>query len=69
MASQTTTSTGEMLRHFRSLAGLTLQQVADGAGTAVAYLSKVERGQLIPTDDYVAKVTSYLSASMMASAA
>lgn len=65
MASQTKPDTGEMLRHFRSLAGLTLEQVSDGADTAVAYLSKVERGHLRPTDDYVGRVMSFISSSIL----
>lgn len=59
MASQNEIKNGEVLRRLRVLAGLTLQQVADGADTSVAYLSKVERGQLVPSDEYVGKIAQF----------
>ncbi|MEV8337006.1 helix-turn-helix transcriptional regulator [Leucobacter sp. NPDC077196] len=65
MATQTATSSGEAIRHLRTKASLTLQQVAEGADTSVAYLSKVERDQFNPTDDYVAKVVVFIASSMM----
>ena len=64
MATQTEISSGEVLRHLRTRAGLTLQQVAEGADTSTAYLSKVERGQLIPTDEYVGKIAQYASSKL-----
>ncbi len=56
---------GEAIRALRSIAGLTLQQVADGASTTVSYLSKVERGLFAPTAEYVGKVAGYISAAIM----
>lgn len=64
MAEQTP-SPGEALRTLRKLAGLTLKEVASAADTSIAYLSKVEQGKLFPSQAYVAKVASYISASMM----
>lgn len=55
------TSTGESLRSLRSLAGLTLAQVADIADTSIAYLSKVERGEYVPTKRYVAQVAGAIA--------
>lgn len=51
------------------MAHLTLQQVASEADTSIAYLSKVERNQLVPTDEYVAKIAAHISTSMLADAA
>ena len=68
MATQTKINTGDALRHLRQRAGLTLQQVAEGAKTSTSYLSKVERGQLVPTDDYVAQIAAY-AAGQLAKAA
>lgn len=53
--------TGESLRSLRNLAGLTLSEVSDIAGTSIAYLSKVERGDFVPTKRYVAQVTSAIA--------
>lgn len=50
-------SAGASIRALRKLAGMTLAETADAAGTAVAYLSKVETGKLTPTKAYVAQVT------------
>lgn len=65
MATQTETKPGAALRLLRGMAHLTLQEVAAGADTSVAYLSKVERGQLVPTDEYVAKIAAHVSTSML----
>ncbi|MBL3699277.1 XRE family transcriptional regulator [Leucobacter luti] len=64
MAAQQETSSGEALRHLRVKAGLTLQQVAEGADTSTAYLSKVERGQLFPSDEYVGKVAGFAASHL-----
>lgn len=52
--------TGPSLRSLRQLAGLTLAETADIADTSVAYLSKVERGEFVPTKRYVAQVVTAL---------
>lgn len=49
---------------LRKLAGLTLEEVAQDADTAVAYLSKVETGKLIPSKGYVATVTAAIAVRM-----
>jgi len=54
-------STGGSLRTLRRLAGLTLAEVADLADTSIAYLSKVERGEFVPTKRYVAAVTAAIA--------
>lgn len=51
------------------MAGLTLKEVADGADTAVAYLSKVETGAMEPSKSYVARVAAFISDSMLKEAA
>jgi len=53
--------TGQSLRALRILADLTLAEVAGLAGTSIAYLSKVERGEFTPTKRYVAQVTSAIA--------
>jgi len=68
MQAQTTTP-GEAIRSLRLLAGLTLKEVARGADTSVAYLSKVERNEFRPTRSYVAKVSAFISRSMLRRAA
>lgn len=50
-------SVGASLRSLRKLAGMTLAEAAEAAGTAPAYLSKVENGKLKSSKAYVAQVT------------
>lgn len=47
---------GEALKAFRTMSGLTLKATATAAGTSIAYLSKVESGTLIASEEYVARV-------------
>ena len=54
-------SAGDALRTLRRIAGLTLDQAAELADTAAAYLSKVETGKLTPTVGYVANVTGAIA--------
>ena len=65
MATQTETASGEVLRHLRVKAGLTLEQVAEGADTSTAYLSKVERGKLLPSDEYVGKIAKFTASQLL----
>lgn len=51
------TNTGSSIRILRKQAGMTLQDLAQAAGTAVAVLSRVETGKSVPTNAYVAQVT------------
>lgn len=60
-----TKTPGEALRSLRELSGLTLKQVAYGADTSIAYLSKVERNVHYPTQEYVAKVAGFIATSML----
>lgn len=68
MAGQTVAA-GAALRSLRLLAGLTLKQVAHQADTAISYLSKVERGELAPSQEYVAKVAYVISRGILREAA
>lgn len=58
--------TGEALRTLRKAAGLTLADVAEIAGTAPAYLSKVESGVLIPADAYIGRVMAAIARAFSA---
>ncbi len=60
--------TGKALRHLRRMSGMTLEAVAQEAGTSVAYLSKVERGKHQPTAGYVGLVTGVLAQKLRKSA-
>ena len=59
---------GGSLRTLRKLAGMTLKEVATEADVSVAYLSKVERGDLLPTRTYVAEVTAVIAARLRGAA-
>lgn len=50
------------------MAGMSLNQVATAAETSPAYLSKVENGKFIPSDQYVGKVTAAIAARLRVSA-
>lgn len=58
-------SPGAALRTLRTMAGLTLKEVAVHAETSIAYLSKVERDEHIPTQAYVGKVASYIAGEVV----
>nr|WP_279630809.1 helix-turn-helix transcriptional regulator [Rathayibacter sp. VKM Ac-2804] len=64
MTRQAPASIGQSLRTMRMLAGLTLEDVAREADTAVAYLSKIETDKLIPSKTYVGTVTAVLSRAL-----
>lgn len=66
--SQGENRTGSSIRNLRTLAGLTLADVAAEAGTNVSYLSRVETGDVTASTQYVARVTAAI-ASRMAGAA
>lgn len=59
-------SPGAAIRTLRTMSGLTLQQVANRADTAIAYLSKVERDELAPSQDYVARVVRVIADEIQA---
>jgi transcriptional regulator with XRE-family HTH domain len=45
---------------MRQAAGLTLEDLARRADTTAGYLSRVERGERIPTDGWMRRVTGAL---------
>lgn len=53
----TQTLTGGTLRAVRKASGLTLEALAERAGTSAGYLSRVERGQRNPSTEWVRAVT------------
>lgn len=59
-----TEAAGAALRTLRMTAGLTLKQVAYAGGTSISYLSKVERGEFAPTQEYIAKVAYVISVAL-----
>ncbi|WP_144795738.1 helix-turn-helix domain-containing protein [Microbacterium paludicola] len=54
-------SIGAVIREMRTGAGLTLKAVASNAGTSIAYLSKVERGEFFPSREYAVKVLNFIT--------
>lgn len=52
---------GAVIREFRIDAGLTLKAVASNAGTSIAYLSKVERGEHIASREYIVRVLHFIT--------
>jgi transcriptional regulator with XRE-family HTH domain len=64
-APQNSPSPGAALRALRTMAGLTLKDVAENADTSIAYLSKVERDEFKPTRAYVGKVAAYIASSVL----
>ncbi|WP_037176170.1 helix-turn-helix domain-containing protein [Rhodococcus sp. UNC363MFTsu5.1] len=59
-----TPSTGQSIRHFRSAAGLTIEQLAASAEVSPAYLSRVENGKSRPSDRWVAVVMTEISGAL-----
>ncbi|MGO2188253.1 MAG: helix-turn-helix domain-containing protein [Microbacterium gubbeenense] len=57
---------GLALRSLRQTAGMTLQEVADAAGTDISYLSKVERGKGFPTIGYIARIARIIADGIIA---
>lgn len=62
--SQGENRTGSSIRNLRTLAGLTLADVAAEAGTNVSYLSRVETGDVTASTQYVARVTAAIASRM-----
>ncbi|WP_416347645.1 helix-turn-helix domain-containing protein [Cryobacterium sp. 10I1] len=60
----TPTTPSEGIRALRNLAGLTLDQVAERAGTSAAYLSRVERGERRMTPKMIGRVTTVIAAQL-----
>lgn len=55
---------GDRLRHLRAERGLTQEQLADRAGLAREYLSKVESGHRNPSLDIIARLAQALEVSL-----
>jgi transcriptional regulator with XRE-family HTH domain len=51
---------GDALRSVRKASGLTLEQLAQRAGTAPSYLGRVERGERSPSSEWVDSITRAL---------
>lgn len=49
---------GDCIRALRKKAGLTHDQLAELAGISPSYLSRAENGQVVPTDGWLALVTT-----------
>ena len=47
------------------MSGMTLKEVAAAADTSISYLSKVEGGKFVPSQDYVARVAFVIAKSML----
>lgn len=52
---------GATIREMRTAAGLTLKAVASNADTSIAYLSKVERGEHLPSREYAVRVLNFIT--------
>lgn len=68
MANDEVTGPGESVRVLRNLAGLTLDQVAELAGTSASYLSRVETGVETASKLYLGRVTSVIADHMKGAA-
>lgn len=55
---------GTLIRELRKTQGLTLVQLASLSGTSVSYLSRVERGQVVPTEAWRQRITTALGRHM-----
>lgn len=51
---------GEAIKQLRLWVGLSQKEVAAGAKTSVAYLSRVENGNKTPSISYVAQVVKFI---------
>lgn len=60
------THPGPAIRAMRQAQGLTLQDLAERAGTSYSYLSQVEREGRTPTDRWLRDVTDALAKHMLA---
>ncbi len=57
---------GQRIRGLRKQKGMTLQDVSDASGVAVSTISKIERSQLSPTYDRLAKIAAALGVEVAA---
>lgn len=54
------TQAGPAIRVMRQSAGITLRDLAERAHTTIGYLSRVERGERLPSDEWMLAVTAAL---------
>ena len=54
---------GEMLRRLRHEKGATLSEVADATGVSIPMLSRMERGERLPSSETLKALSSYYGAS------
>lgn len=52
---------GRRIRAFRKLKGFTQEQLATQLGVSVSVLGEIERGNRIPSDDLIEKVSVVLN--------
>ena len=52
------------LRNLREFAGLTLQDVAEAAGTSESWLSKIETGKRTASVPFIGRVAGVIAAHM-----
>jgi transcriptional regulator with XRE-family HTH domain len=58
-------STGSAIRVMRLAQGLTLQQLADLAGTSPSYIGQVERGDRQPSQGWLETITAALAHNLL----
>jgi transcriptional regulator with XRE-family HTH domain len=50
---------GPMLRHLRSHRGMSIKRLAPDLGVTYSYLSKLENGDVGPSEEFVDRVSKY----------
>jgi len=50
---------GQILRHLRNGTGLGIKRLAPELGVSYSYLSKLENGEVAPSEDLVDKIATY----------
>ena len=63
MASRSAAALGEIIRHQRELAELSMRQFAELAGISNPYLSQIERGLRAPSEQVVSAIANVLEVS------
>ena len=54
---------GQLLKHLRVARGATLSEVAEGTGVSVPMVSRMERGERLPSTDTLATLARYFEVS------
>jgi len=63
VASRSAAALGEIIRHQRELAELSMRQFAELAGISNPYLSQIERGLRAPSEQVVSAIANVLQVS------